>query len=235
MPELSSADVSSDPRYQPAYSYREASRALNIPSSTLRYWTKGQRYEKKSGEGFAEPIISMADPAESALSFINLIEAHTLRALRTSHRVSMGAVREALGVAEQEYKIDRLLIHSQLRTTAGDLFLERYGEIVELTNSQQIVLKEMFQGYLNRVDYDDSDLPVSFYPLTRGPKVTDSPKIIVLNPSISFGRPVIKKQGISTRAIESRVDAGETIPHVAKDYGISEEAVREALRYEVAA
>jgi len=177
----------------------------------------------------------MASPDESALSFINLIEAHTLRALRISHQVSMGAVREALDVAEQKYKIERLLVHSQLRTSAGELFLKRYGDIVELTNSQQIVLKEMFHGYLKRVDYDDTDLPVSFYPLTRGPRVTDSPKIIVLNPAISFGRPVIKKQGISTRAIESRVDAGETISHVAEDYGITEEAVREALRYEVAA
>lgn len=228
-------DSKEDLRFEPAYSYAEASRALNIPSSTLRYWTKGQRYQKKSGEEFAAPIISMTDPDEESLSFINLIEAHTLRALRTSHQVSMEAVREALDVAEQEYGIDRLLIHSQLRTSARDLFLDRYGEIVELTNSQQIILKEMFEGYLNRIEYDESDLPVSLYPLTRGPKDTDAPEIIVLDPSISFGRPAIKNKGISTRAIESRVDAGESMAHVARDYGITEEEVQEAILYEVAA
>lgn len=224
-----------DPRFQPAYSYTEASRALNIPSSTLRYWTRGRRYETQSGESVAEPIIQLPDSDRSELSFINLVEAHALRALRTGHQVSMQAVREALEVAQKKFDIDHLLIHSELRTSAGDLFLREYGRLVELTHSQQIVLDEMFEGYLERIDYDTSDLPVNFYPLTRGPRELDAPKHIVLNPSISFGRPVIQRTGTSTGAIESRIAAGESPEHVAEDYGLTEDEVREALFYEVAA
>lgn len=228
-------DTDEDPRFHPTYTLAEAGRILNIPSSTLRYWTKGRYYETKSGEEKSNPIISLPDPKKTELSFINLIESHALRALRTSHEVSMRAVREALQVAEEKYDIKHLLIHSKLRTEAGQLFLKEYGKLTELNHSQQIVLEEMFRGYLDRIEYDDSNLPVSFYPLIRGPKDIEAPKDIVLDPSISFGRPVIEGKGISTHAIESRIASGESIIHVAKDYGLTKEEVREALVFEVAA
>lgn len=223
-----------DLRNVPAYSYPEASRALNIPRTTLRAWVRGQRYQRKDDIGYFEPVIQKPDPDDSRLSFTNLIEAHVLRALRTAHDVSMSAVREALTVAEREFGIERLLIHRQLRTTAGELFLDRYRQLVTLSESQQLVMREMFARYLKRIEYDEVDLPKEFYPLTRGP-LSDSPKIIALTPYVSFGRPVVLRRGISTEAIRSRYDAGESLLHIAEDYQLTPEEVEEAVTYEVAA
>lgn len=223
-----------DAREVAAYTYPEASRAINVPRSTLGAWVRGQAYRRKEDVGYFEPVIERPDPEDSRLSFTNLIEAHVLRALRTVHDVSMGAVREALDLAESEFGIERLLIHRQLCTSAGELFLDRYHQIVSLSNSQQLVIREMFARYLSRVEYDDLDLPVRLYPLTEGP-LSDSPRIIALTPYVSFGRPVVLRRGVSTAAIRSRFDAGESIEHIADDYELSREEVQEAVRYEVAA
>lgn len=229
--QLSKRDV----REVPAYTYPEASRAVNIPRSTLRAWVRGQTYRRKEDTGFFEPVIQRPDADDPRLSFTNLIEAHVLRALRTTHDVSMAAVREALDVAESEFGIERLLIHRQLRTSAGDLFLDRYHQIVTLSKSQQLVMRQMFEKYLARVEYDETDLPEKFFPLTEGPLSSDSPRIIALTPYVSFGRPVVLRRGVSTSAIRSRFDAGESVEHIAADYGLEESEVQEAVRYEVAA
>lgn len=232
---LAEAEIQNgDLRDVPAYSYVAASKALRIPASTLRAWTKGQMYTWEEKVGYFQPVIRLTESRDGQLSYHNLIEAFVLRALRTVHRVSMGDVREALRIAEQEFGIERLLIHEDLRFGAGELFLKRYSELVSLTASRQLVMDEMLRLYLSRVEYDEDRLPVRLFPLTRG-EVEDSPRIIEINPFISFGRPIVASRGISTSAIQARIDAGETVEHVAKDYDLTTKEVEEAIRYEVAA
>ena len=223
-----------DIRDLPTYTYVEASKALRIPASTLRAWTKGQTYRWKDRVGYFHPVILLPKAADGQLSYNNLIESFVLRAIRTVHRVSLSDVRAALEIAEHEFGIERLLIHEDFRFGAGEFFLKRYSELVSLTASRQIVMHEMLKIYLARVEYDEDRLPYRLFPLTRG-EVADSPKIVEINPFISFGRPIVARRGISTAAIQSRIDAGETVGHVAEDYKLTPEEVEEAIRYEVAA
>ena len=66
-----------------AYSVFEASRYLQIPENTLRSWVSGRSYPLRSGANRrSEPVIELADSANSRLSFSNLTEAHVLDALR---------------------------------------------------------------------------------------------------------------------------------------------------------
>jgi uncharacterized protein (DUF433 family) len=58
---------------------------------------------------------------------------------------------------------------------------------------------------------------------------------IAIDPRVSFGRPVVISQGISTAAIVGRIDAGETVDDVAADYGLSTTEVEHAIVYERAA
>jgi uncharacterized protein (DUF433 family) len=55
---------------------------------------------------------------------------------------------------------------------------------------------------------------------------------VTVNPKVSFGRPCVLGTGIKTSVVAARIAAGETVTDVAKDYGISEEAVRGACRFE---
>ena len=62
-----------------------------------------------------------------------------------------------------------------------------------------------------------------------------SSRAIAIDPTVSFGRPVVQRAGISTGTIADRIDAGETVTDLAADYGLSEAEIEQAVLYERAA
>src|SRR5476649_2633957 len=119
--------ATNDPRHQPAYPLTEAARYLKLPPATLRAWTLGRRYPTTQGKGDFRPLIRPASGKPPLLSFSNLFEAHVLRALRAEHGVSVKALRQAVEFAERKLGIERLLLRPELRSEAGQVFLDRYG------------------------------------------------------------------------------------------------------------
>ena len=78
-----------DVRELPAYGVAEAAHYLLVPRATLRSWLAGMSYGKGSDRRRFRPVIQPAATSPVALSFINLIEAHVLAAIRRKHRVDM--------------------------------------------------------------------------------------------------------------------------------------------------
>ena len=221
-----------DLRDQPAYAVAEASRYLKLPAATLRSWVVGRPYPKGDGVGHSRPLIHPPKKQPLLLTFWNLIEAHVLRSLRTEHGVSIKAVREALNYAEKSEKVERLLLHNDLRTDAGRLFLDKYGELIDLSASGQLAMRKLFEEHLKRVDWDEWQFPVRLYPFVSG---DPERRPIAIDPKIAFGRPIVLRIGISTGVIAERLDAGETVADLTDDYGLTVEEVEEAVLYERAA
>lgn len=219
-------------RDQPAYALAEASRYLKLPTATLRSWVVGRPYPKADGVAHSRPLIHPPKKSPLLLSFWNLIEAHVLRALRTEHGVSIKAVRQALSYAERTEKIDRLLLRKDLRTDAGRLFVDKYSELIDLSASGQLAMRKLFEEHLKRVDWDEWQFPVRLYPFVSG---QSERRPIAIDPKIAFGRPVVLRAGISTGAIATRIDAGESVQALAEDYDLRPEEIEEAVLYERAA
>lgn len=169
-----------------------------------------------------------------SLSFWNLIEAHVLRALRTDHGVSVKAVRKALQFSESALGIDRLLLSPELRSRAGEVFLDRYGQLINLSASGQLAIRHVLEAHLRRVEWDARSAPIRLHPFLIG-DAPDHARPIVIDPLVSFGRPMLAASGVSTAAIASRIDAGEAPADVASDYGVSVAEVDAAVVYERAA
>lgn len=210
-----------DIRDAPAYGVSEAARFIRIPRATLAYWTRGRR-----------PLIEPPQPG-GPLSFNNLVEAHVLRALRSVHGAGMASVRSALSYAEEQLDISRLLLHDELLTSGGDLFLQELDHLINLSRSGQLALRKLLKDCLNRVERDDQRLPFRLYPVL--PRESANAKAISINPRVSFGRPVLADTGVSTRALVDRIDAGEGIPELARDYDLAESQIHDAVLYEAAA
>lgn len=221
-----------DLRNQPAYAVAEASRYLKLPAATLRSWVVGRPYPKADGVGHSPPLIHPPKKQPLLLTFWNLIEAHVLRSLRTEHGVSIKDVRKALSYAERSEKIDRLLLHKDLRTNAGKLFLQKYGELIDLSASGQLAMRKLFEEHLKRVEWDEWQFPVRLYPFVPGEA---DRRPIVIDPQIAFGRPVVLRAGVSTGIITQRIDAGETVADLADDYNLTLLEIEEAILYERAA
>jgi uncharacterized protein (DUF433 family) len=221
-------------RESAAYSLAEAARYLRLPAATLRSWVLGRHYPKAEGSGEFPPLLQPASRQPPLLSFSNLIEAHVLRSLRTEHGVPVKALRSALAYAERTLGIPRLLLRPELRAEAGKVFLDRYGELIELSASGQLAMRRLFDEHLKRVEWDRSKTPVRLYPFLSA-AAPSAERPIVIDPRIAFGRPVVLSKGISTSAIVGRIDAGETVPDVAADYDLGHSEVEQAILYERAA
>ena len=230
---MNSKNRKNDPRELPLYSIGEAAAYLHIASATLRSWVAGRRYPTSRGQRFFEPLLGLPDPDDNRLAFTNLVEAHVLWALRTKHGVPVKSVRTALKYAQEECGIQRLLTSPELRTSAGELFLDKYSELINLSKSGQLAVRKLLGMYLERVEWDRRKIPRKLFPFAVGGAGAE--RVIVIDPYVAFGRPVICRKGISTAAIVDRVDAGESLGEVAADYGLETSEVEEALVYERAA
>jgi uncharacterized protein (DUF433 family)/DNA-binding transcriptional MerR regulator len=222
-----------DPRDQPAYPLGEAARYLRLPAATLRAWTLGRSYSTAKGQGRFRPLIRPAAANPPTLSFWDLIQAHVLRALRSDHGVSIQAVRKAIDFAQRELDIDRLLLRRELSSDAGQLFLERYGQLINLSASGQLAMRQVLAAHLRRVTWDEARLPIRLHPFLG--EATSGEMPIAIDPGISFGRPVVLSVGVSTAAIAARIDAGEALEDVAHDYALTIEDIEQAVVYERAA
>jgi uncharacterized protein (DUF433 family) len=218
---------------EPAYSITEAARYLRLSPATLRSWFLGRPYPTVRGPSQFAPVLRLAKRNPATLSFSNLIEAHVLRALRTEHGVPLAEVRRALAYAQRQLNIDQLLLREELRTAGGKLFLDRYGELVNLSASGQLAMRKVFETHLMRVEWGELRSAVRLYPFVVSESADAKP--IVIDPQISFGRPVVSKAFVSTRSILDRIDAGETVQDVARDYELTTQAVEEAVVFERAA
>lgn len=223
-----------DPRDVPAYSVAEAARYLRLAPATLRSWVVGRPYPRGGTVAFFEPLIQLSQSSNNLLSFRNLVEAHVLWALRTRYDVPIKAVRTTLNYAERALGIRHILLSPELQTNAGDLFLSKYGDLINLSRSGQLAMKKVLEAYLKRIEWDSLNIPLRLFPFLSHAHI-GVPSAIVIDPFISFGRPVIRGKYISTAAIADRFDAGESLDNVAHDYGLKLSEAEEAVIYEKAA
>jgi uncharacterized protein (DUF433 family) len=194
----------------------------------------GRDYPKGKGRGRFQPLIQPADGGPPPqLSFWNLIEAHVLRSLRSEHGVALKELRSAIEYAQKALKIDRLLLREDLRTHAGDVFLEHYGKLIKLNASGQLAMRKLFEEHLKRVEWDRWNFPVRLYPFVSSS--VSAAKPIAIDPTIAFGRPVLVRVGVSTGTIAERLDSGETVDALAEDYGLEPSEIEQAAVYERAA
>src|SRR5207247_2345595 len=136
--------------------------------------------------------------------------------------------------AEKKLDIDRLLLRQELCTHAGEVFLERYGELINLSASGQLAMRRLLDDHLKRVQWDKWQFPVRLYPFVSG-DTPSSERPIAIDPDVAFGRPIVIRVGVSTAAIADRIDAGESLEDLASDYGLSTTEIEQAVVYERAA
>lgn len=219
-----------DIRSIPAYGVAEAAGYLDIPAANLRAWFLG----RVSGSGCSArsipPLLRPASPAPLRLSFVNLVEAHVLDALRRQRRVSLDSVR----FLHEEYGGAHPLADLELSTLSRSLVVEREApaqQLIDATGRGQLLF-DMMRPYLLRISRDERGLARKLFPLRRSWSPGAVPFTVVIDPRVSFGRPVIDGTRIPTAVIAGLLKAGEKVEDLAAGYALSPETIREAVAWE---
>ena len=163
---------------------------------------------------------------------MNLVEIHVLDAIRRQHSVSLKKVRTALNYLQQRFPSKHPLAEQTFETDGLNLFIQKYGHLINISQDGQLAMKNLLEAYLHRIERDPSGIPIRLFPFTRKRQI-DEPRAVVIDPYISFGRPVLAGTGIATAVIAERYKAGESVDDLAKDYDRQRDEIEEAIRCEL--
>jgi uncharacterized protein (DUF433 family) len=222
-----------DAREVPSYGVMEAAHYLRIPRTTVRDWVSGRHYRSNAGVRFSKPIIQIPDPALKLLSFMNLVEIHVLDAIRRKHDIPLEKVRTAMNYLLRQFPSKHLLADQEFITDGMNLFINKFSQLINISQEGQLAIHEVLQAHLHRIERDLKGIPVRLYPFTRKRDLQEEPKAVVIDPQVSFGRPVLVGTGIPTAVIAERYKAGESMDDLADDYGRRRLEIEEAIRCEL--
>ena len=172
----------------------------------------------------------------SRLSFMNLVEAHVLNAVRRCHRVPLPKLRKTLEFVKTEFPSKHPLGDRKFATVGIDLFIQKLGHLTNISESRQQAMQKLLKAHLRRITRDPSGRATRLCLLTSNlrPKPPfDAPKAVVIDPFVSFGQPVLAGTGIATALIAARYKAGESIGELADDYARRPADIEEAIRCEL--
>jgi uncharacterized protein (DUF433 family) len=216
-----------DPCDMPAYTPAEAAFLVGVPSPTLRGWFFGRTYPP--GRIAFAPVLVPADPRGRTLSFTNVVEAHVLGGLRGEHGIRLPAIRTAMEQLRKDFGHAHPLATMELETDGVSLWIRHLGELVNLSAARQQVLAGVVEAKLRRVERDHAGIAARFYPWLRG-GVDTGKKTLLVDPRVSFGRPVVIGTGVPAAVLGERWRGGETIAELAADYDIATDQVEDAIR-----
>jgi uncharacterized protein (DUF433 family) len=213
-----------DPRVLPNYTVAEVAHYLFLSPAALRSWLG-----RSSGNGAHSRVkIELSKRTRhSALSFMNLVEAYVLDAVWQAFSVARGMVRMTLRQIQEEGALPsqrRPEIPNWLTVIRARTLADRNGE------------RRVLEAYLCRIVSDEVGFPARLYLFTKKPSrelVSESPKLILIDPRLSFGRPVLAGTGIPTASIAERFKSGESIASLAEDYGRPPSEIETAIRFEL--
>jgi len=220
-------------RRTPAYPFIEAAHYLNMPVTTLRAWCLGQNYYPQGEARRFKPVIHLDGAPREGLSFLNLVEAHVLAAIRREHDVPLPKVRQAVTYVAGELGVERPLADVTFETDGIDLFVRRLTQLLNVTRGGQVASEELLRAHLRRIERDPAGVPIKLFPFTRAEARLDSPAPVEMDPRIQFGRPVVRGRAVPTQVLAERFKAGDSIAFLAEDLDVGPEIIEDALRCEL--
>jgi len=185
------------------------------------------------GSWHRDGTLLRADGNLGQMSFWNLVEAFVLKGLREEHRMSFQKIRVAVAEMRRQYpKLAHPLAQLDLAVLNRDLYADRDGLLVDASRGGQLGIRGVLELYLSRVEKGAGGA-IRLYPFTRR-QLETAPRLVAIDPAVSFGRPIIAGTSIPTAVLHERWKAGDSITDLAEDYDRPVEEIEEALRYEAA-
>ena len=207
------------------YTIAEAARLTRLRPQRVREWFRG----RESTSRIFTPVFQSDYPVlheEYAISFLDLIELNIGGKLREAG-ISLQKLRLNYHELRKEYG-DHPFCTRQIYVGGKQIFTrglneEDSGSVIEAM-SKQLYFDKIILPFLKRIHYDETTKRAAKWHIAD---------LVVLDPTIRFGKPVIEQTGMSTAVLRNSYYAnGEDPGFVAGWFGVEERHVIAAVEFE---
>jgi len=207
------------------YAFSEAARLTGLRPARVREWFRGRRM----GHGIKAVFSSDYDPVDGdyAISFLDLIDVFVAGQLR-EHGVPLQTLRRVYATLEHDFGTKHPFCRKELLSDGKIVFLRGLDaegrEALTEVLGRQHVFPQIILPFLKRIDYGEVTK------LAERWRVND---LIVIDPAICFGKPIVEPAGIPTAILAAAYRANRKDADLVADwYKVTPHYVLAAVQFE---
>ena len=207
------------------YNLTEAARLTRLKPQRVRQWFDGRRKAQTRPPVFRGDYQSV--DGDRAISFHDLIELYIGGRLR-ERGVSLQSLRKVHKSLQKDLGTRHPFCHREVMTKDGKVFTfgldeQGRGEMIEVLTHQR-VFPEILLPFSHRIDYDEA---------TEMARRWCIGNLVVIDPAICLGKPIVDGIGIATAILASSYEANnQDAEMVAAWYRVHPKHVIAAVEFE---
>lgn len=217
------------------YPLPHAARLVGESARNVRRWLKGYSWKYRDGRSSSGPLwhTTYEDeelPGGAAIGFRDLLELRMV-AQFVKHGVHLKVIRATIDAARNYFGSDYPLTNRQFLTDGRRIFLEAVEEttgaerLIDVLGRQFVFTDVIRPSLYAGIEYDHSGA-TRWFPTPRS-------RMILLDPEVQFGSPIVANAGVPTDAIYDAWKAeGRDQVRVARAYGLTPKMVSAAVAFE---
>lgn len=211
------------------YTFGEVARLTGLPTRRVWEWFRGRNPNADRPTG--RPALFSSDHAPigdvQAVSFLDLADVFVAGQLR-EYGVTLPTVRRVYARLQTDFGTVHPFARKELLTDGKKVFVQGEDSAGEKEIYDALTKQKAFplaiEPFLKRIDYSPMTALAVRWRIAEG---------VVLDPGISFGRPVLQRSAIPTYVVAAAYKAnGRDADAVAGWYDLTSTEVMDAVRYE---
>jgi uncharacterized protein (DUF433 family) len=206
------------------YTSTDIAQLLGIPRSKVARYLKNYWDEKLGKDLFNDSYTwQTEDKKVKAVNFYVLIELYICFQLQ-AQGVNPQRILESRNNIAKETNNPYPFATSKVLSDGKKIWYEFKDAIVNADGTRQANFEKIIKEYIQKIDFDEDEQAVKFYPNGRESSV-------VVNPRNQFGRPIIEGTNINAEMLFSMYKSGEPIEFITNLYDLNIKAVEDAIRF----
>lgn len=145
-----------------------------------------------------------------------------LEALRNAHAYCQKTFEYEYPFAELRFQTDGVHVFQTYAEFEDEALKQGEALLIATDAGGQLAWGAAVADRLDQFDYEDN-LALRWHPRGRQ-------SIILVDPRVAFGAPILGDTGIATWVIKDRVLAGETLSEIEDDFGVDQRLLEQALQ-----
>jgi uncharacterized protein (DUF433 family) len=206
------------------YTTSEIAQILRISYQKTHLWIN-KYWDGELGKAY-EGEYSWTISNSRAVGFHTLVEFYVMVQFAeagVNTRQVLNAHKELSKTFDTPFPFANKLVLENIHNDGKKIYLHQNGNIITLDGSKQFNLS-FIKMFFKKLEFDSDLLASKYWPIGKEHK-------IVCDPHHKFGQPIVEGTNIQAEAIFRMHLAKEPISFIAELYEISENKVKDALRY----